>query len=250
MLRTSLSISGVVSVLAGVLVFSQPALSSTAPSSSPLATPPTVSVTLTSTPTPAYTPPPTFTPQPTFTPLPPMTPTLTALPPVAAPVNPPLPFSLDPVTLIGLGLLGLILLLLLIWALRRRSRRAAAQRATQPTAPVTPIAPPPAPTASLEFTDTTGNIVRFVLNTPSMTLGRAADNDLVVPDSVPEADTVSQHHAQFRRDQADYIVRDLNSQNGLTVNQRHTNHNVLQDGDQLAFGAAQATFRKSSGGAA
>jgi pSer/pThr/pTyr-binding forkhead associated (FHA) protein len=83
-----------------------------------------------------------------------------------------------------------------------------------------------------------------------MTLGRAADNDLVVPDSIPEADTVSQHHAQFRRDQDDYIVRDLNSQNGLTVNQRHTNHNVLQDGDQLGFGAAQATFRKSSGGAA
>ncbi len=249
MLRTSLSISGVVSVLAGMLVFSQPALSSPAPFSSPLASPLTVSVTLTSTPTPAYTPPPTFTPQPTFTPLPPMTPTLTALPPVAAPVNPP-PFSLDPVMVIGLGLLGLILLLLLIWALRRRSRRTAEQRATQPTAPVTPIAPPPTPTASLEFIDTAGNVVRLVLNTPSMTLGRAADNDLVVPDNVPEADTVSQHHAQFRRDQADYIVRDLNSQNGLTVNQRHTNHNVLQDGDQLGFGAAQATFRKSSGGAA
>jgi pSer/pThr/pTyr-binding forkhead associated (FHA) protein len=156
---------------------------------------------------------------------------------------------IDPILLIGGGLLGLVILAI-IWIRRRRSRRTVAERAAQPTEPVKPIAPPPAPTAALEFKDAAGSLVRFALTTPSLTLGRSADNDLVVPDSVPEADTVSQHHAQFRRDQDDYIVRDLNSQNGLTVNGRHTNHNILQDGDQIAFGAAQAVFSKPSGGAA
>ena len=93
-------------------------------------------------------------------------------------------------------------------------------------------------------------MLRFALDKPALTLGRSDDNDLIVPDGVPEAATVSQHHAHFRRDQDDLIVRDLNSRNGLTVNGRHTNHNVLQDGDRLAFGAAEAIFRKPSGGAA
>ena len=159
---------------------------------------------------------------------------------------------IDPIFIIGGGLLALILLLI-VWRRLRRARSArhtAAERAAQTTEPVKPIAPLPAPTAALEFKDTAGNVVRFALTTPSLTLGRSADNDLIVPDSVPEADTVSQHHAQFRRDQDDYIVRDLNSPNGLTVNGRHTNHNVLQDGDRIAFGAAEAVFRKPAGGAA
>lgn len=243
--RKSTVISGLVSLLAGALIFSQPALPSTAQTISPLASP------LASSLTPVYTPPPTFTPQPTFTPLPPtMTPT--PLPPIAAPVTllpvtaPLLPI-IDPILIIiGGGLLGL-LILLFIWRLRR-SRRAAAQRATQPTEPVKPIAPPP--TATLEFKTADGSVLRFALDKPALTLGRSGDNDLIVPDSVPEAETVSQHHAHFRRDQDDIIVRDLNSHNGLTLNDRHTNHNVLQDGDRLAFGAAEAIFRKPSGGAA
>lgn len=238
--RKSTLISGLMSILAGGLMFSQPALPSIAQTASPLQSP-------SASPTPAYTPPPTFTPQPTFTPLPPMTPT--PVPPIAAPVSAPLPPVIDPILIIGGGLLGLIIVLL-VWGRLRRARRL--QRAAQPTEPVQPIAPPPLPplpTATLEFKDTAGNAVSFALSTPSLTLGRSADNDLIVPDSVSEAETVSQHHAQFRRDQDDYIVRDLNSQNGLTVNGRHTNHNVLQNGDRIAFGAAEAVFRKPTGGA-
>lgn len=242
MLRRTTLFSGLVSILAGVLMFSLPALPSTAQTASPLQSP-------SASPTPAYTPPPTFTPQPTFTPLPPMTPT--PVPPIAAPVSVPLPPISDPLLIISVGLLVLIILLIL-WNRLRRSRQAitAAERAAQPTEPVKPIVPPPPPTAALEFKDATGGVVRFALTTPSLTLGRSADNDVIVPDGVPEADTVSQHHAQFRRDQDDYIVRDLNSQNGLTVNGRHTNHNVLQDGDRIAFGAVEAVFRKPAGGAA
>lgn len=242
--RTPTLISGLMSIVAGLLIMSSPAQSLNAQTASPLQSP-------SASPTPAYTPPPTFTPQPTFTPLPPPTMTPTPVPPVAAPVNVPLPPIIDPILIIGGGLFGLIILLIIWRALRRAAtRRTAAERAAQPTEPVKPVAPPAAPTAALEFKDAAGGSVSFALTSPALTLGRAPDNDVVVPDSVPDADTVSQHHAQFRRDQDDYIVRDLNSQNGLTVNGRHTNHNVLQDGDQLAFGAVQAVFHKPTGGAA
>jgi hypothetical protein len=233
MSRKSTSIGGWVSLLAGALIFSQPAWSMTTPAAAPTypASP------LTSNLTPVYTPPPTYTPQPTFTPLPTIM-TSTPLPPLAAPITlPPLP-----IIIIGGGLLGL-LILLFIWRRRRRS-------AAQPTEPIKPIAPPSAPTATLEFKTTDGCVLRFAVDKPALTLGRSGDNDLIVPDSVPEAETVSQHHAHFRRDQNDFIVRDLNSRNGLTVNDRQTNHNLLQDGDRLAFGAANAIFRKPSGGAA
>jgi hypothetical protein len=239
MSRQSTAINGWVSLLAGVLIFSQPALSSTAQTASLLASP------LASGLTPVYTPPSTYTPQPTFTPLPPtMTPT--PLPPLAAPLSPSIA-SIDPIIIIGGGLLFLLILLFL-W--RRRARRATVQRAAQPTEPVKPIAPPTSPAAVLEFKTADGSVLRFTLDKPALTLGRSGDNDLIVPDSVPEAETVSQHHARFWRDQDDLIVRDLNSRNGLTVNGRHTNHNLLQDGDRLTFGAAEAIFCKPSGGAA
>jgi hypothetical protein len=229
MSRQSTAISGWVSLLAGALIFSQPVLSSTAPTTSPLA----------ASRTPIYTPPPTYTPQPTFTPLPPiMTPT--PLPSLAA----PLPLVIDPIIIVIIG--GGLLILLFIW----RLRHGAAQRAAQPTEPIKPIVPPTPPTATLEFKTVDGGVLQFALDKPALTLGRSNDNDLIVPDSVPEAETVSQHHVHFRRDQADLIVRDLNSRNGLTVNGRHTHHNVLQDGDRLAFGAAEAIYRKPSGGAA
>lgn len=149
---------------------------------------------------------------------------------------PPFVAPLLAIIIIGGGLL----ILLFLW----QRRRAAAQ----PTEPVKPITPPPI--ATLEFKTADGRVLTFALDKPALTLGRSGDNDLIVPDSVPEADTVSQHHAHFRHDQNDLIVRDLDSRNGLTVNGRQTNHNLLQDGDCLTFGAAEALFHKPSGGAA
>jgi pSer/pThr/pTyr-binding forkhead associated (FHA) protein len=90
--------------------------------------------------------------------------------------------------------------------------------------------------------------VMFKLDKPALTVGRAPDNDIVIPDSIPNADTVSKHHARLRRDQEDYIVRDLGSKNGLTVNGRQTVENLLQDGDQLGFGTAEAIFHRPLSG--
>jgi pSer/pThr/pTyr-binding forkhead associated (FHA) protein len=142
----------------------------------------------------------------------------------------------------------LLLIIIIVIVMQRRARHRQA-RHVQPTEPVKPIAPP-VTAATLEFADASGSVVRLALNKPALTLGRSADNDLIVPDSIPNVDTVSHHHAQIRRDQDDYIVRDLDSHNGLTVNGRHTNQNLLQDGDRVGFGSAEAIFRKPGGSAA
>ena len=249
------------------ILLSRPAISLWAQTPDPTATPtltsaatvsptrspsPTVSPssTPTPTPTPSGTPTPTETLEPTWTPLPTLTPLPTDTPAPTA-TSTPVPIfgflstsNLMPV--LGGGLLLVVLVLLIVVLLRHRRRR---RRHLQPTQPV-PIVAPPVRVATLEFTDRAGNRVRFTLDKPVLTLGRASTNDLVVPDTIPNADTVSRAHAQFRRDQDNFIVRDLRSQNGLTVNGRHTNHNLLQDGDRIRFGNAEAVFRLSDRSAA
>ena len=135
----------------------------------------------------------------------------------------------------------------------RKPRGAApAQTETPGDAPAQIVVPPPPlPAAiSLEFIAESGQRVSFMLDKPALTIGRAPDNDIVVAAPILNADTVSQHHARLRRDQDDYVVRDLGSKNGLAVNGRQTIENLLQDGDRLQFGEAEAIFHQPAGGAA
>jgi hypothetical protein len=155
----------------------------------------------------------------------------------------------------GLALLAVALVVIaLFWRMRRRSR---AEAPAQPIPPPSRVEPPtettpPPPSlpieVMLEFTTTAGQPVSFKLDKPALTVGRAPDNDIFISDSIPNADTVSKHHARLRRDQDDYVVRDLGSKNGLTVNGRQTSENLLQDGDRLGFGTAAAIFRRPLAG--
>ncbi len=163
--------------------------------------------------------------------------------------------QVETVSLIAVG--GLVLLLLvalvLFWRLRRRPRGAQPEQPAAPgkeSAQIVVPPPPPPITASLEFTVESGELLRFTLDKPVLTIGRAADNDIVLAAPVLNVDTVSQHHARLRRDQDDYLVRDLGSKNGLAVNGRHTIENLLQDGDRLQFGEVEAIFHQAVGGAA
>jgi pSer/pThr/pTyr-binding forkhead associated (FHA) protein len=92
--------------------------------------------------------------------------------------------------------------------------------------------------------------ISIPLNKPSMTIGRAADNDIVLAAPILNSDSASKHHARLRRDQDDYIVRDVGSKNGLAVNGRQTLENLLQDGDRIQFGEVEATFHRPAGGPA
>ncbi len=163
---------------------------------------------------------------------------------VAAQVDASSPFIIGAVVL-------LILVLVVVWLVRRRSRGAAP---AGPTAgPPAEIVATPAPqpgTISLEFTGESGQPASFTLDKPTLTIGRAPDNDIVLAAPILNADSVSLHHARLRRDQDGYIVRDLGSRNGLVVNGRQTLENLLQDGDRLQFGEAEAIFHQPAGGAA
>jgi hypothetical protein len=157
-----------------------------------------------------------------------------------------------PIAVGGLALL-LLVAIVLFWRLSRKPRGAPPEQPATPekeSAQIVVPPPPPPITVSLEFTADSGECVRFTLDQPVLTIGRAADNDIVLAPPILNVDTVSQHHARLRRDQDDYIVRDLGSRNGLAVNGRQTIENLLQDGDRLQFGEAEAAFHQVVGGAA
>jgi len=157
-----------------------------------------------------------------------------------------------PLVIGGLVLL-LLALLVVFWRMSRKPRGAA-------PAPAKPPGEPPAQAAvplilqpgaiSLEFVAESGQQSSFMLDKPTLTIGRAPDNDIVLAAPILNADSVSLHHARLRRDQDSYVVRDLGSRNGLAVNGRQTLENLLQDGDRLQFGEVEATFHQAVGGAA
>jgi hypothetical protein len=150
----------------------------------------------------------------------------------------------------GLVLL-LIVVLVLFWRMSRKPRAVPPARSETPRETPAPIVVPPQPAAiSLDFTAESGQHISFTLDKPALTIGRAPDNDIALAAPILNVDTISQHHARLRRDQDDYIVRDLGSKNGLAVNGRQTIENLLQDGDRIQFGEVEAIFHRTAGGAA
>jgi hypothetical protein len=152
--------------------------------------------------------------------------------------------------LVGLVLLAVVIVVIVFWRTRRKSHVVTSAEPTpppshaEPPATTTPL-PVSLPTeVTLEFTTPTGPSVIFKLDKPALTIGRAPDNDIMIVEAIPNAGTASKHHARLRRDQDDYVVRDLGSKNGLTVNGRQTTENLLQDGDRLGFGTAEAIFHR------
>jgi pSer/pThr/pTyr-binding forkhead associated (FHA) protein len=166
------------------------------------------------------------------------------------------PVPLDSTVLLVVGglVLLLILVLVLFWRMSRQQHAVSPAPTEKPGEPPLQIVAPPTPplpvTSSLEFLAESGQRISFELDKPTVSIGRAAGNDIVLAAPILNVDTVSQQHARLRRDQDGYIVRDLNSKNGLAVNGRQTIENLLQDGDRLQFGEAEAIFHQPAGGAA
>jgi chromosome segregation ATPase len=68
-------------------------------------------------------------------------------------------------------------------------------------------------------------------------IGRTPDNDLQI-----DAKFISRHHAVILAGPARTIVEDLNSTNGVLVNNRRVTRQVLQDGDAVVIGRTQFRF--------
>ncbi|HZY44799.1 MAG TPA: FHA domain-containing protein [Anaerolineae bacterium] len=193
-------------------------------------------------PLPTFTPLPTLTPLPTMTPPPTLAPAFTATPiPLASNLGTTLLTLLTdpnnlPIVIGGAAALLLLIMLLIVLARRRRQHRH-----IQSTEPISPVAVP-TPAATLEFTDAAGKPIVIPLDKKALVVGRGAGSDIELPDSLPNIDTVSRQHVRISRDQDGYNIHDLESENGLKVNGRHTNYNLLEDGDRISFGSVEATF--------
>jgi pSer/pThr/pTyr-binding forkhead associated (FHA) protein len=72
------------------------------------------------------------------------------------------------------------------------------------------------------------------------TIGRAADNDLVL-----DSNNVSRHHARIEHSPGQLRVIDLKSTNGTSVNGTRVSEQVVRPGDQITFGTS--TVRVVSG---
>jgi hypothetical protein len=144
----------------------------------------------------------------------------------------------------------LLILLLLFIFFMRAGKRKPAPAVMAPTYPppgsAYPPSPPRAPApgdyqetlagagarASLTIQEGPGAGQRFALSKPETVLGRHPANDVVI-----QHKEVSRRHASITREGASFILRDLGSNNGTSVNgQRLSSPQALRDGDVITLG--------------
>jgi pSer/pThr/pTyr-binding forkhead associated (FHA) protein len=78
---------------------------------------------------------------------------------------------------------------------------------------------------------------RFLLDRPVTSAGRHADNDIVLDDI-----TVGQHHAEFRRQNRQFQVVDVDSLDGTYVNRELVSSALLANGDEIQIGKFRLVF--------
>lgn len=81
---------------------------------------------------------------------------------------------------------------------------------------------------------------RFVLGDTIVTIGRLPESVLVLEDP-----NVSRQHAEIRPSGNGFVLADLGSTNGSKVNGIKVSERVLEDGDELTFGATSFRFEAS-----
>jgi hypothetical protein len=81
---------------------------------------------------------------------------------------------------------------------------------------------------------------RMPLNEAVVTIGRSLDNDIILDDK-----RVSRRHAQLRRKYGQYVLYDLDSTGGTSVNGRPTREAPLQHGDIIALGGVKVRFERA-----
>jgi len=86
---------------------------------------------------------------------------------------------------------------------------------------------------------------RYLLDTEVVTAGRQPDSDIFLDDV-----TVSRRHAEFRRIDDGFAVRDVGSLNGTYVNRDRIDDVLLSDGDEVQIGKFRLVYfasRRASG---
>jgi hypothetical protein len=84
-----------------------------------------------------------------------------------------------------------------------------------------------------------GDDKRTVVSGDPFVIGRSRECDLVLDDP-----NVSRRHAELRREDGGWAVRDLGSTNGIKVNGRRSPGGRLQPGDEITLGVSRLTFEQ------
>ena len=71
----------------------------------------------------------------------------------------------------------------------------------------------------------------FPLPEPGTTIGRGEDNHIGLNDP-----NISRHHAKVHAKDNMWVIKDLESTNGMTVNGAQVKHAVLKNGDEICMG--------------
>ena len=72
---------------------------------------------------------------------------------------------------------------------------------------------------------------------PVVSIGRALDNDIIVEDQ-----RISRHHAQFRQRYGHYVLHDLESTGGTTINGYPVEECMLHSGDVISFAGVEGIY--------
>lgn len=94
--------------------------------------------------------------------------------------------------------------------------------------------------AGLELMDSGDVAPFFALQGEVTQIGRITDNDIVLPDP-----NVSRAHARVTRRGGSYIIVDLDSTNGMWVNEERVSESELDDNDVIRLGGTRLLFRRS-----
>ncbi len=78
---------------------------------------------------------------------------------------------------------------------------------------------------------------KFLIDKDLTTTGRHPESDIFLDDV-----TVSRRHAEFRRKDGKFYIRDVGSLNGTYVNRQRVEETELANGDELQIGKFKLTF--------
>lgn len=148
--------------------------------------------------------------------------------------------NLIPWIVVGVLAVLVIVMLCLIIVLLKRSKSAPAKQ--QPSSNSTdtgdeePQADPVPLVAYLEPTE--DGEVAYAITTTAYRIGRHSSNDLPISDP-----SVSRQHAEIRRRGSGFTISDLNSMNGVFVNNKQQKHSALEDNDAVELGDVAFRFK-------
>jgi transcriptional regulator with AAA-type ATPase domain len=104
-------------------------------------------------------------------------------------------------------------------------------------APLPPRRETRSSTPTLEILTGEANVKNFALGMDKVKIGRSGYNDLILQDGKS-----SRNHAEIFFEQGHYVIEDLNSTNGVFVNEELIHKMILKPGDRITIGDSVLLF--------